>query len=251
MRLIRPSALSPVQRRRSVILALSMLAVGILAGQIMVVAPPEPMATGMSAGAAALGLGVGSAWLLRVLRPDRTRELTSALGDLLAPIFDDTYTLVLAPRLPVRDAVRLDGILVGPAGVRVITARDWEGRFRIRGRVWHYDAGGRRGWIACRTNPSFDAVALAEGVARWAATHDLGELSIRPTVAFPLSRSTIVLEEPADEILSSDNAPYWANTIGRVRRLDAAIGARAVAAILDAAEADERPPSTLAASRQS
>ena len=238
MRLIRPSALSPVQRRRSVILALSMLAVGILAGQIMVVAPPEPMATGMSAGAAALGLGIGSAWLLRVLRPDRTRELTSALGDLLAPIFDDTYTLVLAPRLPVRDAVRLDGILVGPAGVRVITARDWEGRFRIRGRVWHYDAGGRRGWIACRTNPSFDAVALAEGVARWAATHDLGELSIRPTVAFPLSRSTIVLEEPADEILSSDNAPYWANTIGRVRRLDAA-------------EADEGPASTLATSRQS
>lgn len=251
MRLIRPSALSPVQRRRSLVLALSMLAVGILAGQIMVVAPPQPMATGMTAGAAALGLGVGSAWLLRTLRPDRTRELTTALGDLLTPIFDDTYTLVLAPRLPVRDAVRLDGILVGPAGVRVVTARDWEGRFRVRGRVWHYDAGGRRGWIACRTNPSFDAVALAEGVARWAAAHDLGELSIRPTVAFPLRRSTIVLEEPADEILSSDNAPYWANAIGRVRRLDAALGARAVAAILDAAESDGRPASTLAASRQS
>jgi len=251
MRLIRPSALSPVQRRRSLVMALSMLAVGILAGQITVVAGPQPMATGLTAAAAALGLGVGSAWLLRALRPDRTRELTSALGDLLGPIFDDSYTLLLAPRLPLRDAERLDGILVGPAGVRVITARDWEGRFRVRGRVWQYNAGRRRGWIACRTNPSFDAVALAEGVTRWAAERDLGELSIRATVAFPLSRSTIVLEEPADEILTADNAPWWANTIGRVRRLDAAPGARAAAAILDAAEADERPTTAMATSRQS
>ena len=236
MRVIRPSALDPTGRRRALLLSLSMLAVGVLAGQLMLLATPTPAATGVMAGAAALGLGVGSAWLLRVMRPNRTRDLGSALIDLLTPAFDDSYTLLVAPRLPIRDAERLDGVLVGPAGVRVITARNWEGRYRVRGRRWEFDAHGRRGWIRCRTNPSFEAVNLAEGFVRWASDRQLGDMSLRPAVAFPLSHSRVVLEEPEDEIVTAENAPWWANTIGRVRRLDPSAAARVVEAVLDGAE---------------
>lgn len=236
MRVIRPSALDPTGRRRAFLLSLSMLAVGILAGQLMLLSTPAPAATGVMAGAAALGLGVGSAWLLRVMRPNRTRDLGTALIDLLTPAFDDSYTLLVAPRLPIRDAERLDGILVGPAGVRIITARNWEGHYRVRGRRWEFDTHGRRGWIRCRTNPSFDAVTLAEGFTRWADEKELGDLSLRPAVAFPLSHSHIVLEEPEDEIVTATNAPWWANTIGRVRRLDPSHAARVVEAVLDGAE---------------
>lgn len=236
MRVIRPRVLEPAGRRRWLILSLSMLAAGVLAGQLTLLSAPVPAATGLMAGAAAVGLGVGSAWLLRFARPSRTRELSAALVDVLRPAFDDAYTLLVAPRLPIRDADRLDGVLVGPAGVRVITARNWEGRYRVRGRSWEFDARGRRGWIRCRTNPSFDAAALADGFGAWADRAGLGELPLRPAIAFPLSRSRIVLEEPADEIITADNGPWWANSIGRVRRLDPAQAARVVEAVLDGSE---------------
>ena len=236
MRVIRPSSLNPTERRRSRILALSMLAAGILALEVAVLAPPVATTTGLLAASSALGIGVGSAWLVRAVRPNRTRDLGVALAELLTPVFDDTYTLLVAPRLPVRDAARLDGVLVGPAGVRVITTRDWEGHYRVRGRVWEFDARGARGWIRCRTNPSFDAVALAEGFTRWSRGSGLGELPIEPAVVFPRSRSAIVLEEPSDEIVTADNAPWWANSIGRARRLDPAAGGRVIGAVLDAAD---------------
>jgi hypothetical protein len=251
MRVIRPSVLDRVTRRRSLLLATSMLAVGVLAGQLAIVLHAPTGAIGLMGLVAALGLGIGVGWLLRALRPSRTRAMAAALVDLLAPAFDDAYTLVVAPRLPVRDANRLDGILVGPAGVRVLTARDWEGRYRVRGRVWEFDAHGRRGWIRCRTNPSFEAVELGDGVTRWAASVGLSGLPIRPAVAFPHGRSRIVLEEPTDEIVTRDNAPWWANTIGRVRRLDAAGAARLVAAVLDAAERPSRVVEAVRADRPS
>lgn len=241
MRVIRPQSLTPATRRRGVILALSMLGVGGLAVELATIGTGRTSATVLMAGVAALGLGIGTAWLIRALRPERSRRLTNALVDLLSPTLDDTYTLVVAPRLPVRDASRLDGVLVGPGGVRVLTVRDWEGRYRVRGRVWEFDARGRRSWIRCRTNPSFDAVALAEGVARWARERSLPEMPLKPAVAFPRGRSRIVLEEPEDEIITSENAPWWANTMGRVRRLDPAAGARVLEAILDAGDPARTP----------
>lgn len=236
MRVIRPEALTTVSRRRPLLLALSMLAVGMLALELAAVGASSPTTAAAMATAAAVGFGVGVAWLLRAARPTRMRRMADALVPLISTAFDDTYTLIVAPRLPVRDAARLDGILVGPAGVRVLTARDWEGRYRVRGRVWEFDARGRRGWIRCRTNPSLEATSLTEGVVRWAKQAGLPDLPIAPTVVFPRSHSRIVLEEPEDEVVTSGNAPWWANTIGRVRRLDAATGARVLEAVLDAAE---------------
>ncbi|MBW3613350.1 MAG: hypothetical protein KY392_05760 [Chloroflexi bacterium] len=233
--MIRPAALYPGARRRQLLLAVTMLAAGFLAAQLALMSPVAAV-SGTMAGAAAIGLGVGVAWLVRAVRPTRARRLTERLAAILGRTFDDAYTLVLAPRLPIRDAAQLDGILIGPGGVRVLTIRDWEGRYRVRGRVWEFDARGRRGWIRCRTNPSFDAVGLASGVARWAVERGIGELPIRPVIAFPDASAHVVLEEPADEIVTGANAPWWANSIGRVRRLDPADGARLLEAILDAAE---------------
>lgn len=236
MRVIRPQALVPGARRRSILLAACMLAVGMLAIELASLGIGSATAAALMGGTAAIGLGVGSAWLLRAVRPDRSRAMAEALTSLLTDVFDDTYTLVVAPVLPVRDVARLDGILVGPAGVRVLTARDWEGRYRVRGRTWEFDAHGRRGWIRCRTNPTFDAVALCDGVVRWAKETGLPDVAIHPAVAFPRSHSRIVLEEPDGEVISTENAPWWANTIGRVRRIDPATSARVLEAVLDAAE---------------
>ena len=218
------------------LLALSMLAAGVIAVQLALLSTRTPAATGIMAGAAAIGLGIGSAWLVRVVRPNRTRALSGALIDVLAPAFDDSYTLLVAPRLPIRDAARLDGVLVGPGGIRVITARDWQGRYRVRGRIWEFDARGRRGWITCRTNPSFDATKLSEGFVRWLTQQGFGELPVRPVIAFPLTRSKVVLEEPVEEVVTSDNAPWWANRIGRVRRVDPSLAGRLVETVLEGAE---------------
>lgn len=217
-------------------LAMAMLAVGLLAGAIMLVGAASPILTGVLAAVAALGIGVGGAWLARGLRPNRGRAIATRLGDLLATAFDDSYTLLLAPRLPIRDTERLDGILIGPGGVRIITARDWHGRYRVRGGTWEFDAGGRRGWIRCRTNPSSDAGGLASGFVRWAADHGFRDLPLQPALAFPLPQSRILLEEPEIEVVARDNAPWWANRIGRVRRLDEATGLRLASVVIDEAE---------------
>jgi hypothetical protein len=236
MRVIRPRALVPGARRRPLLLAGSMLAVGLLAIELAAVGVSSPAGAALMGGTAAIGLGVGAAWLVRAVRPDRSRAMAEALTALLSDVFDDTYTLVVAPLLPVRDVARLDGILVGPGGIRVVTARDWEGRYRIRGRSWEFDARGRRGWIRCRTNPTFDSIALADGVVRWAREAGLPDVAIQPAVAFPRAHSRIVLEEPDGEVITTENAPWWANAIGRVRRVDPATSARVLEAVLDAAE---------------
>ena len=237
MRVIRPAGLAARTRRRGLLLAGSMLATGLLAVELALLASGATVAaTGLMASAGAVGVGVGSAWLLRVIGPNRRRSAFDLLQHMLEPAFDDDYTLVLAPPLPVREGRRLDGLLVGPAGVRALTVRDWEGRYRVHGRLWEFDAG-RRGWIKCRTNPSFDAARLGEGVSRWASDVGVPNLPVRGAVAFPLKHSRIVLEEPEDEIVTTDNAPWWANAIGRVRRLDPAAGEAFVAAVLDAADA--------------
>jgi hypothetical protein len=242
MRVIRPAGLAERARRRPLILAYSMLATGTLAIELALLAGGQTVAAlGVLASAGAVGVGIGLVWLLRIVGPTRRRTAAELLESLLERAFDDDYTLVLAPQLPVREGRRLDGILVGPAGVRALTVRDWEGRYRVRGRGWEFDAGRRRGWIACRTNPSFDAVRLGEGVARWAHAAGLHNLPVRGAVAFPLKHSRIVLEEPEDEIVTLDNAPWWANAIGKVRRMDPSTGAAFVAAVLDEAEAATRP----------
>lgn len=236
MRVIRPRSLSTSERRRSLALAVAMLATGLLSGAIVLLGATNAIVAGALAAVAALGTGVGGAWLVRVMRPNRSRQIAAKLGDLLAPAFDDSYTLLLAPRLPIRGTERLDGVLIGPGGVRIITARDWHGRYRVRGRTWEFAAGGRRGWIRCRTNPSFDAGGLAGGFVRWAADRGFTDLPLQPTLAFPHSQSRIVLEEPEIEVVTSDNAPWWANRIGRVRRLDESVGLRLAAAVIEEAE---------------
>jgi hypothetical protein len=61
-------------------------------------------------------------------------------------------------------------------------------------------------------------------------------LSVTPVVAFPLPISRVVLEEPAGEIVTSDNAPWYAQRIGRVQRMDAARVGRFVQAVIDAVD---------------
>lgn len=252
MRVIRPEVLASHRRRRALLLALSMLATGVLAAELAVLGTASTVtAAGVTALAAAVGLGIGAAWLARILSPNRMRSASKLLESLLAPIFDDTYALVLGPRLPIRDAARLDGLLIGPAGVRALTVRDWEGRYRVRGRTWEFDAGRRRGWIRCRTNPSLDAEKLSEGVVRWATQIGMPHVPVRAAVAFPLRRSRIVLEEPEDEIVTADNGPWWGNAIGRARRLDPAAGTAFLEAVLDAADAPSMKTAPAARARSS
>jgi hypothetical protein len=236
MRLIRPAP-QRHERRWAVALSLGMMLVGAVSVALMALLPGNrPSAIGALGISAALGLGVGLAWLIRAVS-DVRHPPSDDLARLLAPAFDDAYVLVLGPRLPGVPG-DLAALLVGPPGVRAIVVRRWRGRYRVRGRGWEYDTRSRSGWIPCRTNPSFEADAVADAVATWArgATDD-PPVAVAPVVAFPLPISHLVLEEPDGEIVTADNAPWYAQRIGRVQRMDAARVGRFVQALIDAADA--------------
>lgn len=240
MLLIHPSIASGF-RDRALTVALAMLVVGGVAVILMALLPSPRVAPiallGLSA-ALALGVGAGMAWRAMGRARRRRERINDDLGRMLAPAFDDTYTLVLAPRLPdVPDD--LAGLLVGPAGVKALITRRWRGRYRVRGRGWEYDTRSRAGWIPTLTNPTFDADAVADSVARWArGALDDQACAIAGAVAFPRGYSTVVLEEPTGEVVTADNAPWWAQSIGRVQRLDPRHAARFVEAVLSASEAE-------------
>jgi hypothetical protein len=236
MRLIRPAE-GHDERRWAVALSVAMVLVGGVAIVLMGLLPSDRISGIAALGiSAALAIGVGLAWLIRAMSGGR-HPSGDDLARVLAPAFDDSYVLVLGPRLPgvPRD---LAALLIGPAGVRALIARRWRGRYRVRGRGWEYDTKSRSGWIPCRTNPSFDANAVADAVATWARTAvDDPGIPVVPAVAFPRSESVIVLEEPDSEIITHDNAPWWAQRIGRVQRLDPPRVARVVQAVIDAGDA--------------
>jgi hypothetical protein len=243
MRLIRPAPRRD-ERRAAILMSMAMLAVGLLAVGLMTVLPGDRISGMALLGiAGALGIGIGLAWLIRALS-GAPRERGDDLVRLLASTFDDLYVLILSPRLPGVPS-DLAALLVGPAGVRALLVRRWRGRYRVRGRRWEYDTRSRRGWIPCRTNPSFEGDAVAEAVARWARNAvDEPSLPVAPAVAFPRPWSVIVLEEPEGEIVTSDNAPWWAQSIGRVQKMDQQRVAAFVQGVIDAAEATQRPAPT-------
>ena len=237
MRLIRPA----YSRRVTgpVVLALLMLIVGCAAVVVMAVLPQGSNApTGLLGLSAALGLGVGAAMAARAF--GAARQLTQQRGDdlarMLAPAFDDAYVLILSPRLPgVPDD--LAGLLVGPAGVRVLVARRWRGRYRVRSRSWEFDTRSRAKWIPCVTNPSFDVDKVTAAVSHWAReAADGASLPFVSAIAFPRRYSEVVLEEPDVDVVTLDNAPWWAQRIGRIQRMDPPRVARFVEAVLDASE---------------
>ena len=246
MRLIRPAE-NARERRWAVARSVAMLLVALTAIVLMALLPDDRGDGVAILGiAASLGMGVGLAWLIRAVSSNGRGRLGDDLARMLAPAFDDSYVLILSPRLP---GVRRDlaGLLVGPAGVRTLIARRWHGRYRVRGRSWQYDTRRRSGWIPCRTNPSFDADAVAEGVSAWARTAvDDTSVPIVPAVAFPQRSSVVVLEEPDGEIVTLDNAPWYAQSIGRLQRMDPARVARFVQSVIDAGDALSAPAAAAA-----
>jgi hypothetical protein len=240
VRLIHPAFIRGM-RTNALAVALAMLVVGGTAVVLMALLPPNRAAAEALLGlSAALGLGVGLAMVWREAGAARRRRdmIGNDIARLLAPAFDDSYTLLLAPRLPGVPA-DLAALLVGPAGVRALIARRWRGRYRVRGRGWEMDTRSRAGWIPTLTNPSFDADAVADAVARWSKSAlDDPTVGITPAIAFPRPFSTVVLEEPIGEIVTTDNAPWWAQSIGRVQRIDAHRAARFVEAVISASEAE-------------
>lgn len=251
MRLIHP-ALARGFRDHALAVALAMLVVGGTSLALMALLPTTRVAPIALLGlSGALAIGVGCAMVARVMVNARRRreQMGDDLGRLLAPAFDDSYVLVLAPRLP--DVPNdLAALLVGPPGVRAIIARRWRGRYRVRGRGWEFDTRSRAGWIPTLTNPSFDADAVSDAVARWTRTAlDDPTVAITPAIAFPRGYSTVVLEEPSGEIITTDNAPWWAQSIGRVQRLDPRRAARFVEAVLSASESEAGRPAAATAAR--
>lgn len=112
------------------------------------------------------------------------------------------------------------------------------------------DTRSRASWIPTLTNPSFDADAVADAVLRWSRSAVADPtIGITPAIAFPRPHSTVVLEEPIGEIVTTDNAPWWAHSIGRVQRLDARRAARFVEAVLSASEAEASAAARSAAPR--
>lgn len=249
MRLIRPAVVRRI-RDHALAVGLAMLLVGGLSLVLMAVMPTTRVAPIALLGlSASLALGVGCATVFRAVGNARRRrvEYGDDLGRMLAPAFDDSYVLVLAPRLP-GVPNDLAALLVGPPGVRALIARRWDGRYRVRGRGWEFDTHSREGWIPTITNPSFDADQVSDAVARWwQQAIDDPTVSITPAIAFPRHFSRIVLEEPDGEVVTTDNAPWWAQRIGKVQRLDPQRAARFVEAVLSASEVEAARPASATA----
>lgn len=172
--------------------------------------------------AAPLGLGIGCALVADALNRSaspgwRDSELVRLLGTTL----DDRWVLLCRPHVAGMEA-EPDGLLVGPPGVRAIVVRTWDGRYRLHGRRWEYDAGGRNGWIRCRTDPGHKALRMRDAVKQWATEAVGPHVPVEAAVAFPRRASRVVLEAPEVEVVTTDNAPWWARRVGRVQRLDAA-----------------------------
>jgi hypothetical protein len=66
---------------------------------------------------------------------------------------------------------------------------------------------------------------------------------IEAAIAFPSRRSHLVLEEPEVEVITAENAPWWANGIGRVQRMDAARVVAFAEAVMDASRKQAERPS--------
>lgn len=239
MRLISPAA---ANSRWALVISVVMLLVGAAAIAVMTLVPSDRTNAAAVLGlSAAMGLGVGVAMLVRTARSRPRLRDGRHLVRLLAPVFDDSYVLMVAPRLPgvSRD---LAGLLVGPPGVRALIMRQWHGRYRVRGRRWDFDTrSSTKGWIPCNTNPSFDADAVAEAVAHWARGVGEATLPLAPAIVFPRKHSSVLLEEPDGEVVTVDNAPWWGQRIGRVQRMDAARVARFAQSVIDAADPVQRP----------
>jgi hypothetical protein len=219
MRVIR-LATTPASSRGPALLGGLMLAVGAVASALAVAAPARrPEATAVLAIVAALALGVGAGMLGQVLRTRRSGP-PEDLVRLLSGALDDAYLLLVTPRLPGVPA-DVEALLVGPPGVRAIIARRWHGRYRVRGHGWEFDARGRKGWIPCITNPTFEGTTARNAVTAWARGAGHENLPVEAAVAFPDRHSRLVLEEPDAEVITTDNVPWWANGMGRVQRLNA------------------------------
>jgi hypothetical protein len=249
MRLIHPAVARRI-RDHALAVGLAMMLVGGLSLVLMALVPTTRVAPIALLGlSASLALGVGCAMVLRAAVNARQRrvEFGDDLGRMLAPAFDDSYVLVLGPRLP-GVPNDLAALLVGPPGVRALIARRWDGRYRVRGRGWEFDTHSREGWIPTITNPSFDADQVSDAVGRWTRQAiDDPTVTITPAIAFPRRFSRIVLEEPDGEVVTTDNAPWWAQRIGKVQRLDPQRAARFVEAVLSASEVEAARPASATA----
>ena len=242
MRVIR-LAPKPSSRRGPAALAAVMLGVGAIAAVLAIAAPSRrEEASAVLAIAAALGLGVGAGMLGQAVR-ERKEGGGEDLVRLLASTLDDSYLLMVRPQLP-GVPPDLEALLAGPPGIRALVARRWQGRYRVRINTWEFDTHGRRGWIPCLTNPSFEAGAARNAVVGWAreSTTELNP-PIEAAVAFPSRRSRLVLEEPDVEVITAENAPWWANGIGRVQRMDAARVVAFAEAVMDASRKQAERPS--------
>ena len=242
MRVIR-LAPKPSSRRGPAALAAVMLGVGAIAAVLAIAAPSRrEEASAVLAIAAALGLGVGAGMLGQAFR-ERKEGGSEDLVRLLSATLDDSYLLMVRPQLPGVPA-DLEALLAGPPGIRALVARRWQGRYRVRTNTWEFDTHGRRGWIPCITNPSFEAGAARNAVVGWAreSTTELNP-PIEAAIAFPSRRSRLVLEEPDVEVITAENAPWWANGMGRVQRMDAARVVAFAEAVMDASRKQAERPS--------
>lgn len=175
--------------------------------------------------------GRGLAGLLPSAHERAAREDARALERLLMPVLDDSYILILSPQIPGVDGA-LRGLLVGPGGVRALLVRRWFGHFRQRGRAWEYNARGRLGWIPCRTDPTLDGRLVVDQLSEW-MRETLGTvLPLEATIAFPDRNSRIELtNDPAIEVVTRDNAPWWANSLKKARRMDERSAGRLLVAL--------------------
>ncbi|HEY7834028.1 MAG TPA: nuclease-related domain-containing protein [Ktedonobacterales bacterium] len=162
------------------------------------------------------GIWCALAWVLsgqrahaRAARDERVRTLLreasyyrqgiageDVLRRSLARQLDNHFILVsgYTPPPPWHLGGDIDAVLVGTHGITVFEAKAWQDYFRCAGDTWWYRSHPRQSWQPAQGNPTAQARANAERVARTLQARGIANIRVQPMVAIASESMHVLLD---------------------------------------------------------
>lgn len=114
----------------------------------------------------------------------------------LARQLDDRFILLrgYTPPYPWHMGGDIDAVLVGPHGVTVFEAKAWNGQYHCAGDAWWYWSRFRAAWEPAQGNPTKQAQANAERVAKTLQARGMPDVRVQPVVAITSPKMRVALD---------------------------------------------------------
>ena len=114
----------------------------------------------------------------------------------LARQLDNRFILLRSytPPYPWHMGGDIDAVLVGPHGVTVFEAKAWNGQYHCAGDGWWYWSPFRAAWEPAQGNPTAQAQANAERVAKTLLDRGMPDVRVQPMVAITSPKMRVALD---------------------------------------------------------